>query len=826
MTTGPAHPTMIESCSHCGQDMDVSAMRPFSNAVCPACAESSRVLCNMGVYRITGKIGIGGMSVVYRAEDTILGREVALKVLNETYGDQPERIAKFEDEARIMARVQHDHMVKIYSVGQEWGCFYIAMELVDGQDLETYVREHGPLPEPQALQIASQVADGLDTAWQAGMLHRDIKPANILLDKAGVAKVVDFGLSLLHTQQHHDKEVWATPYYASPETLEQKNEDYRSDMYALGCSLFQLLVGKPPFEEIPQSIAALLDIKKKLPPLQRVAPDISPATSRIINRLMAYSPSKRYDGYGELIEDIRRAAAPLHDEPGRDWSEKRRTLIRRAARTRVRNRILAVAGGLAVLALAVFGVGALLRDSPIEPVVKPDPPSTPPEPGGNVPSVQVGVLYADAEAALERGDIPGARRYFSMILDAPQCPLSTYAWASLQSALCSWCLGSLYEGDSILRRLTERLDAAPQRELTEGVRQLSSAIAALSATQQEGETAAIDTRGVTAPYYLTGLILKSWHANDYRKSQQAISLLERESQSQDVGQSRAAGIWLRILKPYIADAQKLAVIDAMPETGSKEIVAKLEAIRGLASLPSISPGIALRQSLKQMETRVSASLEHARQKENLDRKNRSVVGQVEVLTPDAPWSGETVDDAFRTIFALIGAEWNFDETSRLLDQLEPRLTEPQDRARMAVLREMTGLAGFFVDSIAEDIPRLALSSRTVSLKDGTRAVIRSLEGNRARIENDARDAGEINLSTINPESLILLHRDAVAGVEKNPELARKRHVAAVVFLYLAGEREKAQKAAAALAGGDPEFARDWKRWMLVFSQWGRPDPSA
>ncbi|MEG2328077.1 MAG: serine/threonine-protein kinase, partial [Akkermansia sp.] len=170
-------------------------------ADCPTCQTMFRVHETMGPYVIKGKIGAGGMSVVYRAQDSILGRASALKILNETYALQEERIKRFESEAQIMAKVQHPNIVKIYGVGHAQEHFYIAMELIDGRDLETVMHSSGAIPEMKVLDIAIQLAEGLKAAWRGGVLHRDIKPANILIDSNGVAKIVDFGLSLLQNQQ-------------------------------------------------------------------------------------------------------------------------------------------------------------------------------------------------------------------------------------------------------------------------------------------------------------------------------------------------------------------------------------------------------------------------------------------------------------------------------------------------------------------------------------------------------------------------------------------------------------------------------------------------
>lgn len=165
----------IINCPECGQAMDISLLPPYANAVCPNCGAMTRVKTRMGPYRITGKLGKGGMSVVFRAEDSVLGREVALKVLNETYAGDAVRSERFEREAQIMARVSHENLVQIYAVGHDQGLFYIAMELVEGNGLDSLITAEERVPEDKVLSIALDIVRGLDAAWNAGLMHRDIK---------------------------------------------------------------------------------------------------------------------------------------------------------------------------------------------------------------------------------------------------------------------------------------------------------------------------------------------------------------------------------------------------------------------------------------------------------------------------------------------------------------------------------------------------------------------------------------------------------------------------------------------------------------------------
>lgn len=259
----------IVHCPECGQAMDVSQLPPYANAICPGCQALTRVKTRMGPYRITGKLGKGGMSVVYRAEDSVLGREVALKVLNDTYAGDALRSERFEREAQIMARVSHENLVQIYAVGRDQGLFYIAMELVEGSGLDALITAEERVPEDKVLRLTLDIVRGLDAAWNAGLMHRDIKPANVLQSPDGVAKIVDFGLSLLHSESDVEREIWVTPYYAAPETLLRGEEDFRTDMYALGATMYHCWWALPPAWTLPSLPMSFWRPRKTFPAWNR-----------------------------------------------------------------------------------------------------------------------------------------------------------------------------------------------------------------------------------------------------------------------------------------------------------------------------------------------------------------------------------------------------------------------------------------------------------------------------------------------------------------------------------------------------------------------------
>jgi serine/threonine protein kinase len=195
-------------------------------------------------------------------------------------------------EASITASINHPNVVKVYTVGQDRGLVYIVMELVDKGSLDDLMTLQGRVAEAQVLEIGIGIAKGLNAALQKGLIHRDIKPGNILFADAHTAKIVDFGLAVL--QEHASTvagEVWGTPYYVAPEKLDNQPEDFRSDMYSLGGTLFHALAGRPPFEAETASMVALKHIKSQVVSLQAFAPDVSSSTAYVINKTLAKEPA-------------------------------------------------------------------------------------------------------------------------------------------------------------------------------------------------------------------------------------------------------------------------------------------------------------------------------------------------------------------------------------------------------------------------------------------------------------------------------------------------------------------------------------------------------
>ncbi|MFD6268342.1 serine/threonine-protein kinase [Nocardia asteroides] len=258
-------------------------------------------------YRIERVLGAGGMGTVYVATHPRLPRRDALKVLPENAGAGAEFHARFLREAELSARLDHPNVVSVYDRGVEDGQLWIAMEFVDGTDVAALLRRESALPPARAVHIVTETARGLDEAHRNGLLHRDVKPANILLEPADDAPervlVADFGIARAAgdgTALTAVGTVVATLAYAAPELLTEQRVDHRADVYALGCTLFELLTGAKPFPR--DSVVAVMQAHLMAPPPRATAsrPDLPPAIDAVLARAMAKNPEERYSSCGAL----------------------------------------------------------------------------------------------------------------------------------------------------------------------------------------------------------------------------------------------------------------------------------------------------------------------------------------------------------------------------------------------------------------------------------------------------------------------------------------------------------------------------------------------
>jgi serine/threonine protein kinase len=272
-------------------------------------------------YRVLAEIGQGGMGVVYRAIDVRLSREVAIKVLPPELVGDPERKRRFFTEARAAAAISHPHIAVVHEIGEDHGVSFIAMELIEGEKLsELIAREL--LSIDRALEIGIDITSGVSRAHEKGIVHRDLKPANVMLTADGDAKIIDFGLakpgeplrpleSNLETITRggttHPGAVMGTFSYMSPEQARGQTVDSRSDIFALGIILYEMLTGELPFEgeSGADRLGALLKDPPRMLPALELSESVQNELQRILDRCLAKSPADRYDTAAELLAQLR-----------------------------------------------------------------------------------------------------------------------------------------------------------------------------------------------------------------------------------------------------------------------------------------------------------------------------------------------------------------------------------------------------------------------------------------------------------------------------------------------------------------------------------------
>ncbi len=318
-----------------------------------------------GRYRLLEKLGAGGMGTVYRAEDTHLGRPVALKVLPAHLVSDPGAVARFRREARALAQVSHPAIVGAYDTGADRGQHFLVMEYVEGKDLARVVREQGRMPPTLAAEYVRQAAQALQHAHDRGLVHRDLKPSNLLLTPQRQVKLLDLGLARFLQDQLGEAGLTregtglGTPDYMAPEQFgDARRVDRRADIYSLGCTLYHLLAGQVPFPGSSLTEKAQAHEDAEPPPLEERCPEAPAGLVLVVQRMMAKRPADRFQTAGEVAE----ALAPHVASSSGSLSELRRTtswqgsqLSFTVPRPRRRRRLWALAGAawLALVALAL-----------------------------------------------------------------------------------------------------------------------------------------------------------------------------------------------------------------------------------------------------------------------------------------------------------------------------------------------------------------------------------------------------------------------------------------------------------------------------------------
>jgi hypothetical protein len=263
----------------------------------------------VGRYRLDRPIGAGGMGDVWAADDMVLGRDVAIKAQElGAYGDHA-MLERFQREAQSAAGLQHPNVVTIFDSGAEGGTAFLVMELLPGPNMEAYVAERGPLPEQEVIALTKGVAAGLAAAHTAGVVHRDIKPANLMFDARGTLKIVDFGIAHLAqtaaTRLTATDTVIGSASYLSPERVQGRRADERSDLYALGCVMTTMLTGRPPFEGDHPWAVMHQHVSVAPPRIGDRRPGVCPAVEALVAEMLSKRPQDRPKSASAVLDRLR-----------------------------------------------------------------------------------------------------------------------------------------------------------------------------------------------------------------------------------------------------------------------------------------------------------------------------------------------------------------------------------------------------------------------------------------------------------------------------------------------------------------------------------------
>jgi serine/threonine protein kinase len=277
----------------------------------------------IGKYDVVAHLATGGMCVVYRAVDTLLGREVALKVLPPELAAKPNLLERFHREARHSARLRHENIISIYEFGEANGTYYLALEFIHGIDLHEYVNERGPLDTDEAVLFLTHAARALDHLHKFQMVHRDIKPSNLMVSHVNaqpLIKLTDLGLARIAADDEyrvtrHGSTVGTIDYMAPEQARDSGSADIRSDIYSLGCTAYHMLTGRPPFPDGGLTERLYKHLAVDPPDIRKLNPRVMPELARILGRMLAKRAADRYQTPAELLRDLAALDGPGEPMP-------------------------------------------------------------------------------------------------------------------------------------------------------------------------------------------------------------------------------------------------------------------------------------------------------------------------------------------------------------------------------------------------------------------------------------------------------------------------------------------------------------------------------
>lgn len=738
------------------------------------------------------------MSLVFAADDMTLGREVAIKILNEEYSMNDKRIAEFEKEAQITAAISHPHVVRVYTVGQAFDRYYIAMELVRGGSLEQKMAEEGVLDGEFVVNLAIQVVEGLNAAHQAGLIHRDIKPGNILFDRQGHAKIVDFGLALV-TQGGKAKadEIWATPYYVPPEALDCLDEDLRSDVYALGASLYHALAGTPPFTTETRSTTELRQIKTSIPPLQVTAPQVNSYLAEVVDKAMAFSPADRFQNYEEMLQALHSAQHAIRTGETNHLSARGARMNRRQERKP--KAIMLGASSLVLVAAVASALYFSNSEETEEPTVEVAEIVT-----NQDDEAKQKLIAAELRAArqlMESRSYEGASKRYLELAKDEYVPSETVYWAGLQSAIASWLDGRSADARLALQLVRDRQkrDGGPKSDID---RKLDKATGLLSQhlpikpDQMEVSEDALDGM------LLFAAALKNWEQG---MSDDAAQIFEKVKELRAIPGSGELAQYRSLTDDYLADYQ------AMKNFGSRDGFLTVDEAK--LALPKVDALMAELKTKGRARFNVQQwKLQVADQVMKLSKQAGGSVPESNQPKPESNQPKPQIEPKESAKHEVINAinQMNYRHAYNTLKAVTPNGLD-QWKNTMILL---TLGANSFIESLHHDLKGKP-GKFLIRLKNSSVVFNEYADAEEKGIY--VKENGNLRLlhwNEILPATLLDLHGQITRSKPLNLGLMRREQ--AISFALLVGEKDRAKIAAVKLSEQFPAFKHRWEKYYSLY----------
>lgn len=773
---------LINACPSCEQLLDVSAQDPYSKIQCPACQETIRVRTDFNHFQIEQQIGEGGMSRVFLAEDVALGRQNALKILNRQFSKDVRRTEQFEREATITASISHPNVVKVYSVGHDQAYFYIAMELVAKGSLDEMIQREVKVDEGSALKIGIEVARGLRAAHNAGLIHRDVKPGNILFAEDDTAKIVDFGLALMfETDTDDDGEIWATPYYVPPEKLSREPEDFRSDVYSLGATLFHALSGTPPFDADTTSVMELKRLKAKPVRLADYAPHVSAETCEVIDRAMAARPGERHGSYEELIEHLTYARKCV--TRGRGSSVGKAPLKSKASVPKI------VMGSVVGVAVAAALVAAMVGNSGK---------GGSGEGGGgsgivNISGTDATIAsrFLEARKNLSAGNVGDALASFLELSADESVPQPTLNWSRVNAGICLLLQGKESESRLYFRALNSGGGTAD-----DPLEVLFDDLARVMDSGLEVDVAFADKypRSSVRSVALLTFGLKNWEIGTFDSAKVFLDLFATSNPPSD---SKWIEGYKGLVAPFIADLKILEAFRGEDRGGSyPELQRQFDEREAAIANFRVGHGL----TAKAVENLEGARIRLAKMKVRYDNQEATRMATIRQAELEALRSLVQEIDGYRT-------DLKFSEGADVLK--EANFESAGAKRACADQMALWKTAGGFLEQLIEDFNERGYQGE---IYRGTAAPIRgkviAAEGQEIKISQGSKES-TVTFQEMTIPGLVKMAENILRGISDSDDYYRRREQ--IVSFTLLGKLPAGQAMAAELASEHPGFRERWER---------------